>query len=443
MSRFKKIFFSFALTQAILQIPAHAEPLIIDVIKKPTPIPIIVHGFSCGENILDKNFVKILAQDLELYADKVHFQTSHSTQPVQEAYIKPHFKDYQHHAGIQTGGYFIVGLCEEQGSSLKIKFRIFNMATGLLFKEGIIEGNASQWRTLAHRVADSLLFLLTKKKGCFEMHLLGEALLKSRDKKTHTGIGSLHQDGTNFRALVEAKNNSTAIYAPSISTDGRFMTYLTEEKGASKTILHIYDMEERRESFKKILPEQAVSTSFIPNTWKVVLVLVGNQLEFWSCDLTTGALRLIKKAPSFDFSPNYHPNGQKFLFCRKDASKPQIYLQDGERIQRVSKDASSSYTSPCWSPDGLWISFIKRKKNNYYLGVMAADGSQERAIAKGFDFDCPAWAPNSELIVFSSRENKGGKKNIYIVNFSGSVLRKINFGPSVEQITNPAWISKI
>ena len=52
------------------------------------------------------------------------------------------------------------------------------------------------------------------------------------------------------------------------------------------------------------------------------------------------------------------------------------------------------------------IAFTKQEGGQFYIGVMEANGSNERMIAKSFHVEGPTWAPNGRLfIIFYGRKN--------------------------------------
>ena len=56
---------------------------------------------------------------------------------------------------------------------------------------------------------------------------------------------------------------------------------------------------------------------------------------------------------------------------------------DGSNVRRISY-GDGRYATPVWSPRGDLIAFTKMYKGQFYIGVMAPDGSGERLIARGF-----------------------------------------------------------
>ena len=71
-----------------------------------------------------------------------------------------------------------------------------------------------------------------------------------------------------------------------------------------------------------------------------------------------------------------------------------VSRSDGRLRRRLVVDGEQ----PDWSPDGRRIVFIRSDA----MYVINADGTQERRLTKGDDFDSePSWSPDGERIVFS------------------------------------------
>jgi len=94
------------------------------------------------------------------------------------------------------------------------------------------------------------------------------------------------------------------------------------------------------------------------------------------------------------------------------------------------------YYTPVWSPRGDWIAFIKSYKGSFNLGVMRADGSDERVIAKNYLLESPTWSPNGRFIMFSGQASLDSPFKLYVIDVTGYNLREL---PTPEEGTHPEW----
>ncbi|HEX8185778.1 MAG TPA: DPP IV N-terminal domain-containing protein, partial [Blastocatellia bacterium] len=104
------------------------------------------------------------------------------------------------------------------------------------------------------------------------------------------------------------------------------------------------------------------------------------------------------------------PDGKSIVYSVATPDLPrakrvtQIWVMDidGRNARQITEGDKSS-TSPLWSPDGKWISFISSKDDSANLYVMPARGGEARKItnvATGV-YD-PLWSPDSRWLAFST-----------------------------------------
>ena len=81
--------------------------------------------------------------------------------------------------------------------------------------------------------------------------------------------------------------------------------------------------------------------------------------------------------------------------------------------------------NPVWSPDGRYIAFSRKvDETNIEIFVMNSDGSNQRRLTYNPTSDgMPAWFPDSKHLAF--RSDRDGQWGIYVMNLSGSGVRKI------------------
>ncbi len=127
----------------------------------------------------------------------------------------------------------------------------------------------------------------------------------------------------------------------------------------------------------------------------------------------TGPTPLLSKAAVACWSPD----GTKVVYARMPAGSIgargiSILEMDGSGKTR---ELTESGKDPAWSPDGKWIAFVKESGDgsnardirtlNESIWLVDADGRTEpRLLTKGA---WPFWSPDSEALLFHSREDYG------------------------------------
>jgi TolB protein len=108
---------------------------------------------------------------------------------------------------------------------------------------------------------------------------------------------------------------------------------------------------------------------------------------------------------------------------------------DGSNPHRISF-GDGRYTTPVWSPTGEFIAFTKQTgPGTFHIGVMRADGSDERLLTSSYLDEGPTWAPNGRVLMFS-RETPGGAPRLWSVDVTGRVLQPV---PYPQSGSDPAW----
>ncbi len=105
-----------------------------------------------------------------------------------------------------------------------------------------------------------------------------------------------------------------------------------------------------------------------------------------------------------------------------------VRLDDGT-IRRLTRNRVGD-AFPTWSPDRTEIAFVRTRRGNADIYVMAADGSNVRRLtggrrAGGGGNDLyPAWSPDGELIAFASDRGRR-EREIYVMGRDGTNVRRL------------------
>ena len=121
--------------------------------------------------------------------------------------------------------------------------------------------------------------------------------------------------------------------------------------------------------------------------------------------------------------------------CDRSGS-PQIYVMDADGSgQRRLSFGGGWYSAPAFSPDGTSIAFTRRGSDGLRIGVMRADGSDERVLTAGPIDDSPVWGANSRDLLFQ-RTGADGRSAIFRLTTAGGAAQKL---VTPQDGSDPDW----
>jgi dipeptidyl aminopeptidase/acylaminoacyl peptidase len=111
-------------------------------------------------------------------------------------------------------------------------------------------------------------------------------------------------------------------------------------------------------------------------------------------------------------APVISPDGRSILYTIREADWEKnrydteiwLYKQEKEPFQ-LTRTAEESSTSPAWSPDGKWISFISKRDEKNQIYLIRPDGGEAFKLTEhkeGINFY--RWSPDGKKIAFTSTE---------------------------------------
>lgn len=139
-------------------------------------------------------------------------------------------------------------------------------------------------------------------------------------------------------------------------------------------------------------------------------------------------IRWIGSARAEDAHPSFAPDGNHLVFRRSEGGNADLFVVDrnGHHLRRLTDDPAAE-ENPAWSPDGRRIAFDSDHSGSADVMVMDADGGDLRVVAGGeHDDSNPAWTPDGRSLAFNS--DREGNYRIYFVVLDGGDPRAITDG---------------
>jgi TolB protein len=220
------------------------------------------------------------------------------------------------------------------------------------------------------------------------------------------------------------------VMTPRFAPNSRDLAYLAfVNKTAHVYVINIHT---RKKRLMGHFQGMTFAPRFSPDGSTLVMSLARNgTTALYKMDIASGATTRLTAHACIDTSPCFSPEGNEIVFTsdrsNPDMTQEQVYIMnsDGGNVRRISFE-DGNYSQPAWSPRGDLIAFTKRASGRFYIGVMNADGSNERSIATEHLVESPTWAPNGRVILFTKETpGKRGNSRLCAVDVTGRNLRPI------------------
>ncbi len=425
-----------ALIVSFAAAPLRAE-LSVDITEgRVTPLAIAVTDFfgaSLEAAKTGREIAGVVSADL---------QRSGLFQPIdQRAFIQgvdslragPRFGDWR----LINAQALIHGAVEMQADGrLRVEFRLWDV-----FAEQQMTGLAyfttpTNWRRVAHIIADAIYQRLTGESGYFDTRLVYVAESGPQNRRAKR-LAIMDQDGENHRFLTDGQ---ALVLTPRFSPTTQEITYLSYF--GAVPLVYLFNLNTGQQEVLGDFPSMTFAPRFSPDGNRVIMSMAkdGNS-DIYTMDLRTREVSRLTSHPAIDTSPSYSPDTKQIVFNSDRGGSQQLYVMDadGGNVRRISFN-KGRYATPVWSPRGDLIAFTRMYQGEFFIGVMKADGSGERMLTKGFLVESPTWAPNGRVLSFfrQTRADSKGRfsSKLYTIDLTGfneqEVLTPID-------ASDPAW----
>ncbi len=365
--------------------PAHAD-IKVDITRGVTePIPIAIPAFfgaTGNEAQYGRNIAQVVSNDLVRSGLFAAVDPSSFVQDANSLVVAPRFADWR----VLNAQALVVGKIEAQTDGrLKVEFRLWDV-----FAEQQMTGLAyftipSNWRRVAHIVADAIYKRITGEEGYFDtriVYIAESGIATNRVKR----LAIMDQDGENNRILSDGR---AMVLTPRFSPTMQEITYMAYYN--NKPRVYLFNIDSGRQDVLGDFANMTFAPRFSPDGNRVIFGLTGNgNSNIYTMDLRTHHTTQLTESPSISTAPCFSPDGQYITFESDRGGSQQIYVMraNGSDVQRISF-GSGNYGTPVWSPRGDLIAFTKLHGGSFYIGVMRPDGSGERELTEASHVEGP------------------------------------------------------
>ncbi|OOL18356.1 translocation protein TolB [Bombella intestini] len=389
------------------------------------PIPIVIPDFGPG---LGNQISSVISSDL---SSTGLFQVMGGTVP---ASVQPDF------SALKARGARVAVAGSAAGSDhVRVEVRLWDVVAGQQMEGRAYTASPSNWRRIAHIIADSIYKRLLGEDGYFDTRI---AYISRTGPRRHqaTRLAIMDQDGANAHMLT---NGNWLTLEPRFSPISEQLAFLSYANNRPR--VYVYDLNTGQQTILGTFEGISFAPRFSPDGRSIILSATTKDggADLYLIDLATQHRRRLTSAPGvIDTSPCFSPDGQSIVFNSDRGGSPQLYVMsaNGGNAHRISY-GNGHYGSPVWSPRGDQIAFVRIGSGGFTLGVMGPDGVGERSLTQGFTVESPSFAPNGRALAFC-RQNAAGAggagftSSVAVIDVAGFNEHII---PTTTGASDPAW----
>jgi TolB protein len=410
---------------------------VIDVNRaRADPIPIAIPGLG-GSDQLGQDIANVISNDL---ARSGLFRPIAPAAFIQAGGAQGDMPNFQNWRGVGAQA-LVTGRAEAQGGGqIRVEFRLWDVLPQAQIQGTAYTTSQSNWRRIAHIMADVIYERLLGEKGYFDTRIVYIAASGPRGRQTKR-LAIMDQDSENNRMLTDG---SWLVLTPRFHPtrdEIAFMSYAN-----NRPRVYLFSLGSGQQRALGDFEGMTFAPRFSPDGGSVIMsVTRGGGSDLVTVDLASRASRRLTDTGAIDVSPCYSPDGSQIVFNSDRGGDQQLYMMSagGGGVRRVSF-GSGRYATPVWSPRGDLIAFTRfgGEGGNFSIGVMHPDGAGERILSEGFSVEGPTFAPNGRVLMFwrqtAGRDNRGSgfSSRLVSIDITGFNERVV---ATPTDASDPAW----
>ncbi|MBI2359567.1 MAG: Tol-Pal system beta propeller repeat protein TolB [Deltaproteobacteria bacterium] len=318
-----------------------------------------------------------------------------------------------------------------QGEDLVVELRLFDVYQAKEVVGKRYTGKAKDFRRIAHKFADEIIFQFTGVRGAFDSRIAYVSTAGGRFKEIYVS----HLDGSE---KVQLTNNRTINLSPAWTPDGRSILYISYKEGSPS--LYLFDLFSSKDAKFSARGSLGGKWSADGRLAAVSLERDGNT-DIYLLDHSGKTVRRLTEDKGIDVSPAWSPDGNRLAFVSNRSGTPQIYLLElaGGKTRRLTFSGGYN-TSPDWSPKGDRIAYTGRHGGRFNIFSIDAKGGDPMLLTSNSgDNEDPSWSPDGRFLLFTS--NRRGRYQIHIMQANGENQQRLTASGGDD--TNPSWSARL
>jgi len=385
--------------------------------------PIAVMRFQ-DENKLPTNITDIIRQDL---ARSGYFKNTENGNAAESDNGTPNYKSWV----ARGADALVVGSVVQTGNNqFDVHYKLFDVRKAQGLGGLNLNSSAENLRSVAHKIADDIIFKLLGERGIFSTRL---SYVIKEGKRYRLVISDA--DGQNIR---NAMNSGEPIISPSWSPDGKKVAYVSFED--RKPVIYVHELATGRRISLSNQKGNNSAPAWSPDGKKLAISLSkdGNT-QIYGINADGTGLHRLTRGSTIDTEPQYSADGRYIYFTSDRGGNPQIYRMsaEGEQVEGTKRVTFKQgfVTSPRISPDGKYLAYIANVGGAFRLYILNLATGDSQALTDGSSDESPSFAANGKYVLYSTKV--GGKRVLAAVSVDGNSKQVLSIpGSDVRQ---PSW----
>ena len=283
---------------------------------RSAPIPIAIPDLGGGQ--LGQQMAGVISADL---ARSGLFQLINKAAFIQAgppSAAAPNFQNWK-----VTGAHALVtgSVQEAGGGQVRVEFRLWDILPQTQIQGTAYTTSQSNWRRIAHIMADVIYERLLGEKGYFDTRIVYISATGPRDRRTKR-LAIMDQDSENNRLLTDG---SWLVLTPRFHPtrdEIAFMSYAN-----NRPRVYLFDLSSGRQSVLGDFSGMTFAPRFSPDGSNLVMAVSdGGGSDIVSVALGSRTPRRLTQSGSIDVSPCYSPDGSQIVFASDRGGDQQIYI---------------------------------------------------------------------------------------------------------------------
>lgn len=396
-------------------------------VDQPVPVAVVPFGWQQAQ-ALPEDVAQIVADDLYrsgLFGlmprkNMLSFPTRSS-----EVY----FRDWR----LASQEYLLTGQVQSKpGGLFQIQYELYDVVNEKRLIGAYISGNASQFRRMAHRIADAVYQKLTGIPGAFATEIAYITAERLSAERYNYRMEVADADGANPRVILRS---TQPILSPSWSRDGKKLAYVSFETGRPAIYIHDKKTGAREQVTRYRGLNGAPSWSPDGKTLALTLSKDGNP-EIYTLDIASRKLTRITRHYGIDTEPTWAADGKSILFTSNRGGQPQIYQQElaSGWVERLTFEGDYNAKAHL-TFDGRHLVMVNRTRGVFHIAVQDLKTGRLDVLTETYLDESPSIAPNGSMVIYATQD--GNREVLSAVSLDGQV--KFRLPSKSGNVREPAW----